>query len=296
MLVLVLCLDCIPLLVSSGSDLYCESKEGLIPIQYAIRDDHLEAVEAILDSDGFDIHWVDFNNESLVHYAAVANNEAVLQMLIDRGAAVDGVDRLQRSPLHLSIMKHSEEAAFFLLDSGIDIEIKDMTGATALHFAVLYNVPTIAEELVKRGAVVDIMDYDRYTPLHHAVNIGELRDVAMLLRHGAIDWHTIPARSLKGRKGSATVEEKALQRWGSKYSDVKEVLAEIDRFSAIESILVAVERSAQRYYTGGGDEISPTGSKFIAKQQSLLVSIGSIDDLPHLLLHEILPCIVKMDT
>jgi ankyrin repeat protein len=116
--------------------------------------------------------------------AAINNDIAMLQFLLDHGARVEapGCASLRAAAGHGSV-----EAAALLLDRGADVTAPSRFGATALHSAAQSGRPAATElEMVKllieHGADVKAADERSQTVLHVALRAGVAK---LLVEHGA---------------------------------------------------------------------------------------------------------------
>ena len=112
---------------------------------------------------------VDDNCATLLHHAAVHNQTAVMQYLIDCGVHCDAVDNDGNTPLHLATIHGNIEAVHLLLDNGATDTILNKARDAPLHFAVRVNKPKLVQAFVCRPQVEILQPGpDMNTPIHIA--------------------------------------------------------------------------------------------------------------------------------
>src|SRR5436190_1806753 len=92
-------------------------------------------------------------NQTL-HWAGLNGHEAIVQMLLDRGADVAAKDQSGRTPLHRAAKNGHEAVVQMLVDRGADVAAKDQWGRTPLHRAAKNGHEAVVQMLVDRGADV----------------------------------------------------------------------------------------------------------------------------------------------
>jgi len=90
------------------------------PLMLASAAGH-EAVVRLLLERGADASLLDADHRSALSLAARAGHLAVVRRLIEAGAPLDPVDDQQRTPLHAAIAAGHPEAALALIDAGADV-------------------------------------------------------------------------------------------------------------------------------------------------------------------------------
>eukprot|EP00759_Apiculatamorpha_spiralis_P057552 PhF_6_TR8704/c0_g1_i2/m.13643 len=116
------------------------------------------------------------------HACCVADNVAVLRLLISKGATDGGkvfTEAIEGgSPLHWAC--HTNDvlnAAFLIDDCKMDINIKDVHGGTPLFVAVAAKNHEMMRFLLERGANVAAVASDKSTPMCQAANEPETKDL-----------------------------------------------------------------------------------------------------------------------
>ena len=94
------------------------------------------------------------------------------------------------SLLHIAAMNDNVKAAEALLERGFDIDIRDNLENTALMMAADFNSLKIAELLINKGADINAVSSGEYSALTYAAHKKDLSMARMLVEHGA-DPHVI---------------------------------------------------------------------------------------------------------
>lgn len=134
------------------------------------------------------------HGRTALHYATWQGHEAIIRLLLDRGAAIDACNNIYgRSVLHLATLRGCGRIVELLLEKGADVCVRDSTGQTALIWAARLQGPKepfvdVFRMLLENGAaqVIDAQEYERgETALHFAVQKGHLNTVRLFLEKGA---------------------------------------------------------------------------------------------------------------
>ena len=159
----------------------------------------------------------------------MAGAEAVVSLLLRRGADVDAVDarhvtwqracvacvRSRRvvclnsdnTPLHCAALPASPAAAEALLSAGACAASRDEDGDTPLHEACRWDRVALARLLLSSGADVDAANCCGWTPLHCAAAYGRTDATRALLQAGA----DADARTGEGRTAAELAKSNALR-------------------------------------------------------------------------------------
>ena len=122
---------------------------------------------------------------TLLHFATMSANLAVVRVLLDAGADPNVKDENGRTPLHFAAKNNTNPAVIStLLNAGANLEARTKSlGETPLHMAATNNrnsalLTTLLDAgadplaLLHRGADPNAQDHNGWTPLHHAVILG----------------------------------------------------------------------------------------------------------------------------
>jgi ankyrin repeat protein len=128
-------------------------------------------------------------NNSPLHEAILANNQATAEALIAAGALFTE-NSFGNTPLLLAVQQGNISVALSLIKKGHTVSVKNNQGRNALHICA--NMATGKEAFVKMAACLIMygvdasgVDNNKYTPLHAAASVGNLDMVQLLADSGA---------------------------------------------------------------------------------------------------------------
>ncbi len=159
----------------------------------AVAGGRLDLVEEFLDA-GQDVEAVDEIGNTPLEIAAfrprdddsLAEDLAMMQLLLDAGADPDATGRGGRRPIHTSAWFAPPGAVELLLDNGADLEIRDGDGETALFFAARRDddAGAMLRFLLDEGADLRARSNRDGTALHMAGWFGGGPQVTTLVEAG----------------------------------------------------------------------------------------------------------------
>ncbi|NKB67496.1 MAG: hypothetical protein GKR89_10575 [Candidatus Latescibacteria bacterium] len=192
---------------SNLDDVYYMARQGGQAIHRAAMGGDVERVRSLLEEDGDRLNRPNNMGAAPIHFAAAANQVAVLALLCQRGVNVDmrtvhppkqGASSVEAdfgyTPFFLAVHAGALEAVDFLLAQGADlyVQCKRWSSASVLHGMAIAkiergDVEGTVGRLVEAGMDVDVPAPGRTdtTPLHRAAICGKVRLAACLLHHGA---------------------------------------------------------------------------------------------------------------
>ena len=180
--------DILSFLVKSGADVNARSgdvDEQLTPLMIACKNGKLNAVLYLID-EGAEVNLEDFSGYTVLHYAATfSNNNFALSCLIASGANVNALTNNNRTPLMLAC--ESGNLVNCLLQKGANVDFQDNDGQAALYHAIgsECNCFENLSSLIRYGADVNTSDALKCTPLMMASLICDVKEVTLLIEHGA---------------------------------------------------------------------------------------------------------------
>ncbi|KAL2352975.1 ankyrin repeat-containing domain protein [Cryomyces antarcticus] len=124
--------------------------------------------------------------ETALHWAVRDNQIEILRMLLDSNlVSVNCANRHNRTPLHLAAACGHLEAAMILLEHGVKVDHVDQWHATALAIAQSNKNFDIAVSLVEANATVDVKRVDIQKLFFAAIELQSATAVEKLLARGA---------------------------------------------------------------------------------------------------------------
>ena len=110
-------------LLAGKADINAVTQEAVTPLMLAIQN-NAPLADLLLGYDGININKADHCGRQAIHYAAQFGHEALINVLMDKGADVNAKTNQGVTPLHLAILEKNEPAIYALLEHGADTSIK----------------------------------------------------------------------------------------------------------------------------------------------------------------------------
>jgi ankyrin repeat protein len=157
---------------------------GQTPLFYAIKNGHEAVVQLLLDK-GAKLETKDQYGQTPLLCAINNGHEAIVQLLLDKGTKLETKDQYGQTPLFFAIKNKHEAIVQLLLDKGAELEIKNQHGRTPLLYATMKEHEAIVRLLLDKGAELETKDQYGQTPLLYATKSGHEAIVQLLLDKGA---------------------------------------------------------------------------------------------------------------
>ncbi|KAJ5071733.1 cyclin-dependent kinase inhibitor 2c [Anaeramoeba ignava] len=136
----------------------------------------LETIKYLI-SNGADVNFGNFYNQSPLHFACQNQNEnklEIIKYLIEKGADINALTKNGETPLHIVCQYQKEnilEIIKYLIEKGADINIKSQYyyNQTPLHYVCQYqkeNALEIIKYLISKGADINAKTQKEEIPLH----------------------------------------------------------------------------------------------------------------------------------
>jgi ankyrin repeat protein/predicted small lipoprotein YifL len=178
--------DILGLLGQHGADLTMPSLEGLTPLQIAVGNGNLEAMNTLLDL-GIDPNIMgggDIGGTPLLSAIEGGQFEAI-ELLLERGADPNLANLLGETPLLSAVDLGNIEIAELLIANEVDLDLPNLEGETPLLSAVDLGNLDMAELLIESGVDLDLPDVKGDTALHLAALNEDLEMLKLLIESGA---------------------------------------------------------------------------------------------------------------
>lgn len=122
--------------------------------------------------------------------ASVKDSDAILDLLLARGADINQTNHQSQTALHFIASKNNLDLARKLLSSDMkpkpaSVRVKDKRGQYPLHRAAAIGSVPMINLLLEHKSPINASDNAGYTPLHHAVAEGHGDAAVALLKAGA---------------------------------------------------------------------------------------------------------------
>jgi hypothetical protein len=157
----------------------------------------------------YDLDSKDSNGQTPLSWAAAKGNEAVVKLLLEKGADLESKDKKYgRTPL--SWAAESGHKAV----EGTKLESKSKHGQTSLSWAARKGYKAVVK-LLEKGADLESKDNYGQTPLSYAAERGDEAVVKLLLEKGAeleskdIEYSGLQRRSTKMHTAKSTADAQA---------------------------------------------------------------------------------------
>lgn len=140
--------EALELLLTYGAQTETRDRAGMTPLMRAARHNQSMEQALLLLSYGADVDaMTDIRNDyrTVLHYAVLAGNLTLVNLLLKQGAQVDRLPPFPEvdkpSPLHLAILRGDPALVRTLLEAGANIKRCSPVIGSPLHVACADNVP-----------------------------------------------------------------------------------------------------------------------------------------------------------
>lgn len=144
-----------------------------------------EALVRLLVNRGADVKMKDRDRRTVLHYAIPGHNEAVVQLLMDKGADVNARTRQGQPALLYAVISGNEAIAQLLIDKGADINARGIFGYSVLVWAIMDGTEAVVRLLINRGTDIEAKNSGGLTALHLACRIDNYAITKLLIDSGA---------------------------------------------------------------------------------------------------------------
>lgn len=110
-----------------------QNRDGICPLELAVRHNRARVVE-VLAKRGADVNTCDASGNSMLHIAAYHGHDAVVVILLVRGARVDARSG-RATPLHIAAAQGHSGVVRLLVANGADRSLRNAAGKTARQLA-----------------------------------------------------------------------------------------------------------------------------------------------------------------
>ncbi|XP_073323352.1 uncharacterized protein ankdd1b [Pagrus major] len=159
------------------------NKRGDTPLHLAARNNHLDAVQLLLQSlDTRD--EVNMDGETALYQAADKGQEGCVLVLLEAGCDPNILTTAKCSALHPVSEKGDTSLVKLLLEYEAHTDFKNQQQEAPLHLAVKSSHIPVIHSLLKAGCDINVTNKRSQTAVHLAAELGKIDVVEMLLKAG----------------------------------------------------------------------------------------------------------------
>lgn len=173
--------EIVSMLLKAGADFNQTDPEGNSPALIAAQANNSQSIEIVkmLGAAKVNLNLSNIIYTPLV-YAIEQENIEMVKALLDSGADVNALTESNQSPLGAALSRSSKEIAKLLLAHKANPNVSSNMGETPLFTAIDLGDPEIVEELVKAGADLNNKTASGQTPQEYAESSNK-KDIAVIL-------------------------------------------------------------------------------------------------------------------
>lgn len=155
---------------------------GETPMTRAMKSGNYSLTKVMMEHEK---HCMDLSNCPLLHQAAYAGDDALLDGCLDRGDDIDAVDETGDTALHKAVRQGHYITVLGLLQRGAMPNLQDGLGLAPIHWATLEGSQELIAVLIQFGADVNVRDgFGAMTPYTYARLLDYKELTRMLARFG----------------------------------------------------------------------------------------------------------------
>lgn len=167
--------DAIKFLVSKGAIIEPQIEASFSPLYLATTNGSVRALNSLVEAGANVRSWRYPGNQSLLHFAAQANQPDSIRFLVNHGLAVDLATEQGQTALHYTMQANRIEAMKALIELDANIDAMDKNGLTPLLYAMHLNHSDFnkfdgVKLLLENGASPNVKDSYGHTPFRRAIN------------------------------------------------------------------------------------------------------------------------------
>lgn len=236
-------------LVAMGADVNTESDQKATPLIFAVSNNNLYAVRALLKYNP-DVNKITTEYETPLIIAVKNDNFEICETLLRAGADIDLSDRNGASPLQIACINGFFDIADLLLYYDASVDQKSDEGITPLLASVVSGYLDVADLLIQNGADIETRNNQGYTPFLMASLIGDTVMMDFLFTHGAslyatdnADYSALDLAISADRKEAVSYLLRIGADWAGPGSNAVNPYLVASRYSGRKEIVVMLEKN-----------------------------------------------------
>lgn len=175
--------------LSPNQDINRKGNDGSTQLHVAIKNNHLEVLEMLLNHDDIDPNVQDKNGYTPLHLAIENGNLDAVKMLLSYKANPNIQDYDDFTPFHLAAKSDKPASidimrALLIKRRNLEFTPQNNDYTSPLYLAAFYGHTDIFNELLK-NSTINFQDKNGNTQLHLAAHYGHQHVIEMLLKNGA---------------------------------------------------------------------------------------------------------------
>eukprot|EP00408_Alexandrium_pacificum_P057496 CAMPEP_0171173972 /NCGR_PEP_ID=MMETSP0790-20130122/10492_1 /TAXON_ID=2925 /ORGANISM="Alexandrium catenella, Strain OF101" /LENGTH=234 /DNA_ID=CAMNT_0011638841 /DNA_START=50 /DNA_END=754 /DNA_ORIENTATION=+ len=111
-----------------------------------------EAIVKLLIEKGATIDYGDYQGRTPLHEAAYYGHKGLVELFLDRGHPIDPLDNFGMTPLFRAVEAGRDEVIEFLISRNAQINLLDSDHCTVQHVAAFNGLPDVSEWLLYKGS------------------------------------------------------------------------------------------------------------------------------------------------
>ena len=167
------------------NDKIYKGKNYIETVKILIENDFMEGMKTFVSLGG-NINCSDGFGYTPLHWSAIKGKLEMAGLLIEMGAILDArCLNYKFTALHCAINENQNAVMELLINKGADFMARDKDGNTPLHYASMHGNDMAVQKLLKIGANVNAKDFKGITPIVLANYCGHFKLVSFLNTYGA---------------------------------------------------------------------------------------------------------------